>query len=124
MASLLSSTKSLNYLENWVSCIPGLRKAFDRLNHHYGFGDSFIKYVSMLITGFHTRLTVNGQMSDFFDVKCGSKQSDPISGLLFILCIEPLACAIHTDKKSKPIQISTFLVKCINLHADDTVLWS
>ena len=107
-------------------------KAFDRLNHeylrkvleHYGFGINFIKYIKMLISGFHALLTINGFQSNFFDVKCGSKQGDPISGLLFILCIEPLACAIRNKRKSDPVITLNNVKKFINLHADDAVLWS
>ena len=43
-------------------------KAFDRLNHEYlvkvllhcGFGETFVKYIKMLISGFHALLTING----------------------------------------------------------------
>ncbi len=106
-------------------------KAFDRLNHEFlmktltkfGFGKQMRHYISMLITNFNASISINGFASEFFNVMCGSKQGDPISGLLFILCIEPLACAIRLCPRSEPIKIFN-TIKHISLHADDTTLWS
>ncbi len=106
-------------------------KAFDRLNHQFmmktlskfGFGAQLSKYITMLITNFKASISINGFLSSFFNVLCGSKQGDPISGLLFILCIEPLACAIRSCPDSDPIKIYNH-TKHVSLHADDTTLWS
>ena len=106
-------------------------KAFDRLNHEYlmktllayGFDTNLCQYISMLITNFKASISINGHLSNLFEVLCGSKQGDPISGLLFILSIEPLACAIRKSPLSDPIHIYNH-IKHISIHADDTTLWS
>lgn len=64
-------------------------KAFDRMEwgfmvhalKSFGFGDGFIK----------ASILTNGLMSPFFNLTRGSKQGDPLSPLLFILFLEPLA---------------------------------
>ena len=40
----------------------------------------------------------NGFTTDLFDIRCGVREDDPLSLLLFILAIEVLACRIRDDK--------------------------
>ena len=105
-------------------------KAFDRVNHsflfrlleHLGFGPSFIKWVHTLYTGANMRIILNGYLSGKIELKRGVRQGDPLSPLLYVLCVEVLASQIC----SSPF-ISGFLLPGaggahfrVRQYADDT----
>lgn len=79
-------------------------KAFDRVNHsflfclleHLGFGPSFIKWVHTLYTGPNMRIILNGNLSGKMELKRGVRQGDPLSPLLYVLCVEVLASQIRS----------------------------
>ena len=105
-------------------------KAFDRVKHsflfrlleHLGFGPSFIKWVHTLNTGANMRIILNGYLSGKIELKRGVRQGDPLSPLLYVLCVEVLASQIC----SSPF-ISGFLLLGaggthfrVRQYADDT----
>ena len=105
-------------------------KAFDRVNHsflfrlleHLGFGPSFVKWVHTLYTGANMRIILNGYLSGKIELKRGVRQGDPLSPLLYVLCVEVLASQI----RSSPF-ISGFLLPGsggahfrVRQYADDT----
>ena len=105
-------------------------KAFDRVNHsfllrlleHLGFRPSFIKWVHTLYTGANMRIILNGYLSGKIELKRGVRQGDPLSPLLYVLCVEVLASQI----RSSPF-ISGFLLPGaggahfrVRQYADDT----
>ena len=77
-------------------------KAFDRVNHSFlfrlleqlGFGPSLIQWVHTLYTGANMRIILNGYLSGRIDLKRGVPQGDPLSPLLYVLCVEVLASQI------------------------------
>ena len=79
-------------------------KAFDRVKHsflfrlleHLGFGPSFIKWVHTLNTGANMRIILNGYLSGKIELKRGVRQGDPLSPLLYVLCVEVLASQIRS----------------------------
>lgn len=105
-------------------------KAFDRVNHsflfrlleHLGFSSSFVRWIRTLYTGADMRIILNGSLSGKIELKRGVRQGDPLSPLLYVLCVEVLAVQI----RSSPF-ISGFLLPgaggahfCIRQYADDT----
>ena len=105
-------------------------KAFDRVNHsflfrlleHLGFGPSFVNWVHTLYTGANMRIILNGYLSGKIELKRGVRQGDPLSPLLYVLCVEVLASQI----RSSPF-ISGFLLPGaggahfrVRQYADDT----
>ena len=88
-------------------CIAGLdlEKAFDRINHAYlkevlmsfGFGPRIRAWIDLLYHNCKSRVIINGNSSDSFMVQSGVRQGCPLSVVLFILAMEPLACAIRQD---------------------------
>ncbi len=78
-------------------------KAYDRINHDYlwavlrrmNFPETFIATVRHLYDRAESCVMLNGVPSDFFRVVRGVRQGDPMSCLLFVLAIEPLAEALR-----------------------------
>ena len=105
-------------------------KAFDRVNRvfllnllkRFGFGPSFIRWVSTLYNGASMRIIVNGWLTDPVPLARGVRQGDSLSPLLYILCVETLACKIKECS-----EIEGFLLPGargvqykVGLYADDT----
>ena len=78
-------------------------KAFDRVDrsfllkllNHFGFGPSFCRWISTLYNGAFMRIIVNGFLSDRVNLCRGVRQGDSLSPMLYILCVEVLACKIR-----------------------------
>ena len=99
--------------------IPGIltfiefKKAFDTLKGNYlfnfieafNFGSDFIHYVKMFYTNIESCVINNGSASDYFRLKRGVRQGDPLSPYLFLLAIETLAIAIRKNNEIKGIKI-------------------
>ena len=74
-------------------------KAFDKVNWDFlkkvlfklGFGENFMKWISILYNNINSKLLVNGYLSDSIEISRGVRQGCPLSPLLYILFIEPLA---------------------------------
>ena len=106
-------------------------KAYDKINHRYlwavlrqlNFPENFIRTVRHLYENATSCVFVNGSRSDFFKVIRGVRQGDPMSCLLFILAIEPLACALK-DSDLAGLQIPRDTERLIAaLFADDTTVY-
>jgi len=77
-------------------------KAFDRVNRVFllnllecfGFGPSFIQWISTLYNGANMQIIVNGWLTDAVPLARGVRQGDSLSPLLYILCVETLACKV------------------------------
>ena len=56
--------------------------------------------------------------SDLFQVRCGVRQGDPLSPLLFILALEVVACRIREANEIRGILVNEQEIK-LTLFADD-----
>ena len=105
-------------------------KAFDSIEHnfiyatltHFGFGEKFIKWIKILLSDNLSCITNNGKATDFFSVKRGTKQGDPISPYIFILVIEIMATMVRQCESIKGVNING-LEKKLVLFADDTTFF-
>ena len=116
--------------------IPGLllsidfQQAFDSISwkfihkvlNYCNFGPSIQRWVKLFQTGVESCILQNGFMSDFFLLKRGCRQGDPISPYIFILCVEVLGMMIRKSKDVKGIKINNMEFK-LSQYADDTQMF-
>ena len=101
-------------------------KAFDAISHSFivktlrffGFGDSFIRWIKVLLNGALSCINHCGNITERFLVERSCRQGDPISPYLFILCVEILAIKIRQDGQIKGFRFGNYSKK-IDFYADD-----
>ena len=104
-------------------------KAFDRVSHQYlfqvlqkmGFPERYIEWVGLLYRDITSKFLVNGQLTKAVDLHCGVRQGCPLSALLYVACIEPLAQVLRRDQGIKGVAIpgsGGLFSKCV-LYMDD-----
>ena len=105
-------------------------KAFDSLNWPfifaalkcYGFGKSIIEWIRILYKKPQCCMINNNFLSVFFNVEKGVRQGDPLSPIIFVLCIEYLALMLRQSKLYKGFATEKTCFK-VSLFADDTVIY-
>ena len=116
--------------------LPGLilsidfEKAFDtvswefieRVLQYFNFGPSLILWIKLFQTGSESCIIKNGFMSDFFNLKQGCRQGDPVSPYIFILCAEILGKMLRTNENVKGININRKEL-LLSQYADDTQIF-
>lgn len=113
-------------------CLLGLdiHKAFDSVNWSYlnhllpkfSISDKFIQGFSALSHSPQTRIKIPGNNSDFFPLSRGTRQGCPLSPLLFVLAIEPLAQAMRNNVNIKGY-FKTHSEFKLGLYLDDALLF-
>ena len=124
----------LDYIErtNEAGILVSLdqEKAFDRVDRsflmallrHFGFGADFLSWIRTLYAGAAMKIILNGWFTEKIYLERGVRQGDPLSPLLYVLCVEVLACVIRMS----PFLTGFLLPGASGLHfrvrqyADDT----
>ena len=127
--NLISIAQGQKKKKNIIASLDA-EKAFDKVNwtflfttlRKFGFGESFIQWITTLYTSPRATITTNGITSPSFTLHQGTRQGCPLSPSLFAIFIEPLAAAIRQNSKIKGIQVNNLHHK-ISLYADDLLLY-
>ena len=125
---------TLDYIErtNETGILISLdqEKAFDRVDRtflmnllqHFGFGPSFCNWISTLYHGANMQILVNGWLSDKVNLLRGVRQGDSLSPMLYVLCVEVLACKIRNSPSIEGFLLPGAKGKRfkVSQYADDT----
>ncbi|XP_074293681.1 uncharacterized protein LOC141620810 [Silene latifolia] len=112
-----------------------ISKAFDSIQWPFvqnmlsalNFPSPFIKWVMGCVTGAWYTLKMNGSHHGFFKGKSGVRQGDPLSPLLFVLCMEILSRILRVMRRDPNV---SFHPKCVNMglthliFADDLLIFT
>ena len=126
--------KDLTLQEN----VPGLlifidfQKAFHSLEWNFllscleafNFGPDFIRWVKRFYKNIQSCVIDNGLKSDYFTLKRGVRQGDPLSLYLFVVAIESLAIAIRKNPAIRGIMIGNEETKLLQYTDDMTAVLS
>ncbi|XP_063799964.1 msx2-interacting protein [Pseudophryne corroboree] len=101
-------------------------KAFDRVDwdfllgvlEHMGMGMVGLQRIRALYSDPAARVRINGELSDPFQIRNGTRQGCPLSPLIFVLCMETLARAIRQNINITGLQVGRTEYK-LALFADD-----
>ena len=110
-----------------IAAFIDFEKAFDSLEWEFllkaietlNFGSDFKRWIQVLYNNISSCTVNNGFSSPFFSLHRGVRQGCPLSGMLFILAVEMLSCAIRSEKLIKGIQVKGKELK-LTQYADDT----
>jgi Lymphocystis disease virus RNA-directed DNA polymerase len=107
-------------------------KAFDRVDpiylldilRAYQIPEYLINWVGIIYSMVPTKLSINGQITESIMLKSGVRQGCPLSPLLFVLSIEPLANLIRTHPNYKGIDLPNNTSIRVGMFADDTCFYA
>lgn len=106
-------------------------KAYDRIEWRFiesslksmGLRSRFIGYVCTLFGHARSRVAVNGELSQAFDLHRSIRQGCPLAPLLYAIASDGLSCLVNNRIESgqlKGISLSDQEKICMQLFADDT----
>jgi predicted unusual protein kinase regulating ubiquinone biosynthesis (AarF/ABC1/UbiB family) len=98
-------------------------KMIDATLEMFRFGKYYRDWITILLKDFEACINNSGNISQRFPVKRGCRQGDPISGYLFILCIEVLAIALKSNTVIKSYKLVNALKHLLDQYADDLTLY-
>ena len=106
------------------------QKAFDKVDWQYlqqilnsfHFGPNFCKWIQILYSNITSCIICNGHISEPFGLSRGVRQGCPLSPILYILAIEPLAAAIRADKRIRGLKLPAGVEVKLSMYADDATL--
>ena len=102
------------------------KKAFDSVSFrfirdslsYFGFGETIIEWVGILLNGFKAVINNGGNISREFNIAQGCRQGDSIASLLFIIAIEVLCIKLRNKGAIAGYKIRNFRA-FLSLYADD-----
>ena len=88
-------------------------KAFDRVERSwlkqtlekFGFGENFVKWVTILYDDAESSILTNGYRSKHFKIERSVRQGCPIAPYLYVLQAEPFMCSVRKNSKINGIKV-------------------
>ena len=104
-----------------------IEKAFDSVEHSFifavlkkfGFGDDFIRWIKTFLFDASSCVINNNFPTRYFKSDRGTRQSDPLSAYIFILCIEIFFIQVRSDISVRGFKYDGVEIK-LTAFADDT----
>ena len=104
-----------------------IEKAFDSMDHQFliaalakfGFGDSFIEWIRILLNKKKSCFINGGTTSKYFELQRGARQGDPIAAYLFIIALEIYFIMVCADDQMNTLPICDYDF-LRSAYADDT----
>lgn len=136
--NVLSHLEEVDYMAEsgqvGVSCHLDWKSAFDAVDRQwtlmvmrsFGFPQQAVRWASLLLQNTTCRVMYNGCLTDAFPTASGNPQGGPLSPLLYILGVEPLAR--HCQQQALTGRITPLRMPdgqpapVVHLHCDDTSL--
>lgn len=105
-------------------------KAFNREEHdflfrvleRFGFGNKIIGWIRLLYRNAKSRVKCNGILTDSFTLERSVRQGCPLSALLYVLSVEPLAAFLKKDNFINCVQTPQGGFSLIHQYSDDTTI--
>ena len=92
--------------------------------NQFGFGPDFIRWVNIFYKDIQSCIINNGLCSQYFNIKRGVRQGDPLSPYLFVTAVEILAIAIRSQDDIKGIKLNNSETKLLQFANDTTAVLS
>lgn len=94
-------------------------KAFDRVNWGFmkevlkgvGLGDRMMGWIMALYADPRARVKVNGTISDYLNIRNGTRQGCPLSPLIFAIMLEPFLCKIRGNGEIRGIDVGAWSIR-------------
>lgn len=99
-------------------------KAFDRISHKYmqavlkkaGFGEPMIRLMMLLMADQEAQIFINNCPGVPFPMRCGTRQGNPLSPMIFNLALEPFLCQLR-QLQGIPILYESIPLDRMRYHA-------
>lgn len=133
-SNIIQLRDTLDYTEQ--SNEPGIlvsldqEKASDHVNRdflmllleHFGFGPDFQTWIATFYAVAYMQILLNGWLTNPIPLNRGVRQGDSLSPLLYILCVEVLACEIRNCKNIRGFLLPSASDKQFKVrqYTDDT----
>ena len=83
------------------------------------FGSSYIKWIRLLYTNIFSSISINGFVSDFFNLERGNRQGCPLSAFLYVVIAEVLKQVLASNPNIEGCVVSG-IETVLSQFADDT----
>ena len=104
-----------------------IEKGFDSVEHcfifavlkKFGFGDDFIQWIKTFLFDASNCVMNNNFSTWYFKIDHGTRQGDPLSAYIFILCLEIFFIQVRSDISIRGFKYNDVEIK-LTAFADDT----
>jgi hypothetical protein len=119
-----NSKRGYAVLADWEKAYDHIDRSFiEQSLCAFGFGPQFCKWFRLLHKDSTAQVIVNGFLADPFKVDSGVRQGCPWAPFLFLIDIEPLACALRLQNDIQGMLLPDGNIILYSGYDDDTTLF-